>query len=91
MVVPSPTTPGLTAGERLALTLRRDATVSRRCVCGAAMSRARVRRGEIVHVAIAHEADCPAADGPHFNRLIRRLGDRLEWESVVVELEVAAA
>jgi hypothetical protein len=37
-----------------------------------------------------HEPDCPAADGPQLEALARRLGDALEYESIVVELEVAA-
>jgi hypothetical protein len=39
---------------------------------------------------MAHESDCPAADGPHLDALVRRLGARLEYESVVIEIEVAA-
>ena len=89
-LVPSPTTPGLTAARRIALQLRRDATVSGVCVCGARFPRVRARRGGVAHLAMRHEHDCPAADGPHFDQLVRRLGDRLEWETVVVELEVAA-
>jgi hypothetical protein len=89
-VVPSPATPGLSAAERLALTLRRDATVSGRCACGATMPPVRVRRGELVHLAMLHEPDCPAADGPLLDALVDRLGTRLEFESLVVEIEVAA-
>lgn len=89
-LVPSPTTPGLTAAEQVALRLRRDATVAGVCACGARFPRVRCRRGVVAKVAMIHEVDCPAADGPHFDQLVRRLGDRLEWETVVVEFEVAA-
>jgi hypothetical protein len=37
-----------------------------------------------------HEHDCPAADGPHLQALVDRLGGELSYETVVVELEVAA-
>ena len=86
VIVPSPSQAGLSAAERLALTLRRDATVSGRCVCGAVAPRIRARRGETVHYAFHHERDCPAADGPHFQALASRLGDALQYEYVVVEV-----
>ncbi len=91
-LVPSPDTPGLTAAERLALTLRRDATVAGRCVCGATFPPIRVVRGEAVDATMEHENDCPAANGPVFDRMLERLGGRraLRWESVVVEREVAS-
>src|SRR5213079_1834287 len=88
-VVPSPATPGLSAPERLALTLRRDATISGRCACGALLPRIRIRRGELVHAAMEHEADCPAAGGPRVEALVRRLGAELEHEAIIVELEIA--
>jgi hypothetical protein len=37
-----------------------------------------------------HEHDCPAADGPHLQALVDRLGGELSYETVVAELEVAA-
>jgi hypothetical protein len=84
-VCPSPDTPGLTPAERLALTIRRDATVTGRCARGATM---RVDgKGAVVHAVMEHEEDCPAADGPHLRRLAERLGDRLRSDFVVVELE----
>jgi hypothetical protein len=90
VIVPSPSQAGLSAAERLALTLRRDATVSGSCVCGAVAPRIRARRGETVHFAFQHEHDCPAADGPHLDALAARLGDELAFEMVVVQVEVAA-
>lgn len=41
---------------------------------------------------MAHEPDCPAADGPHLDRMLERLGGRLaiKYEPIVVELEVAS-
>ena len=90
MVVPSPDSPGLTTAERLALTLRRDATVSGRCACGATLPRIRYRPGRVVHAAIEHEPDCPAADGPHLQQMAARLGGRLRYDHVLIELEVAA-
>jgi hypothetical protein len=89
-LLPSPTQPGLTDAERVALTLRRDATITRRCVCGATAALPRVRPGEVAHYWMAHEPDCPAADGPHLERLVRRLGANLKYEPIVVEMEVAA-
>jgi hypothetical protein len=89
-LVPSPATPGLSTSERLALTLRRDATVSGRCACGAVRPRIRVHRGEVMHFVMEHEADCPAADGPHLEALVRRLGQQLEHEAIIVEVELAA-
>jgi hypothetical protein len=89
-VVPSPNSPGLTTAERLALTLRRDATISGRCACGATMPRVRARRGEVVHAAMRHEPECPAADGPHIEALVRRLGNALQYDQVIIEFEVAA-
>jgi|SRR5579862_5940776 len=89
-LVPSPATPGLTAAERLALTLRRDATVSGRCACGATMASARIGAGGVTRATLAHEPDCPAADGPLLEHLAARLGDRLCMEAVVLELEGAA-
>ncbi|HEY8645035.1 MAG TPA: hypothetical protein VIL77_04070 [Gaiellaceae bacterium] len=88
-LLPSPDQPGLSAAERLALTLRREATVSGRCVCGAVAPRVRARRGEVTHVAMVHESDCPAANSC-LQALAARLGDALTYEYVVVELEVAA-
>jgi hypothetical protein len=37
-----------------------------------------------------HEADCPAAAGPHLQRLAERLGETIVYDSIVVELKVAA-
>jgi len=88
--VPSPSQAGLSAAERLALTLRRDATVSGHCICGAVAPRVRARRGETVHYAFHHERDCPAADGPHLQALASRLGDLIQYEYVVVDVDVAA-
>jgi hypothetical protein len=90
MLVPSPDQPGLTSAERLALSLRRDATVTGRCICGAVAPRVRARWGEVTHYSMLHESGCPAADGPHLRALARRLGSDLAYETVVVELEVAA-
>jgi hypothetical protein len=39
---------------------------------------------------MVHESDCPAADGPFLDALVRRLGDQLEHEAIIVEVEVAA-
>jgi hypothetical protein len=64
--------------------------VTGRCVCGATAPRPRARRGEVTHYAMEHEHDCPAADGPHLQTLVERLGAELAYETVVVELEVAA-
>ncbi len=89
-VIPSPESPGLDPTERIKLQLRRDATIAGRCVCGARYPRVRARRGVVTHLAMVHQDDCPAADGPHLEQLVRRLGDRLEWQTVVVEFEVAA-
>jgi hypothetical protein len=89
-LVPSPATPGLSTSELLALTLRRDATVSGRCACGAVRPCIRYRRGEVVHFAMEHETDCPAGDGPHLEALVRRLGAQLEHEAIIVEIEIAA-
>jgi hypothetical protein len=90
-LVPSPNMPGLTAAERVALTLRRDATIAGRCACGATFPRVVVRRGRHVDVEMRHEPDCPAADGPHLVRMLERLGGptALAYETVVVELDVA--
>lgn len=88
-VVPSPAAPGLTAAERLALTLRRDATIAGRCACGAVAPKARVKKGSIVVVPIEHAEDCPAASRV-VDELARRLGDQVEYELVGVEVEVAA-
>lgn len=90
VIVPSPSQAGLSAAERLALTLRRDASVSGRCICGAVAPRIRARRGEVTHIPMMHEADCPAADGPHLYALAARLGDAIEYEYIVAELEVAS-
>jgi hypothetical protein len=68
-----------------------DATITGCCACGATLPRIRVRRGKAVqHVAMEHEPDCPAADGPYLAALLRRLGERLEYAAIAVEVEVAA-
>lgn len=90
LVVPSPNTPGLTAAERLALMLRRDANIAGRCVCGATFPRVRYRHGGVLHAVMTHASDCPAADEPTLSRMVDRLGAALEYEAVVVDLEVAA-
>lgn len=89
-LVPSPRMPGLTAAERLALTVRRDATLAGRCVCGATFPPVvRARAGELASLEMEHEADCPAAHGPTLDRMLERIGRRaIEYEPVVVELEV---
>jgi hypothetical protein len=92
VLVPDPTQPGLTPAERLALTLRAEATATGRCACGATRPPIRARRGEYVEVAIVHRHDCPAADGPHIDRLVARLGGEgsVLYAAVVVDVEVAA-
>lgn len=89
-LVASPDTPGLTVAERLALTLRRDATISGRCACGAKRPTVRINPPELVQVELVHADDCPAADGPHLERLRNRLGDQLEWDTVLVQVKAAA-
>lgn len=88
-VLPSPDTPGLTVGEQLALTVRRDATLSGRCACGATRPAVKIRRGRARDVAMEHERDCPAVSAT-LDVLVRRLGRALEYEAITVELEVAA-
>ncbi len=90
MLLPSPNQPGLTPAERLALTIRRDATVTGRCLCGAVAPCVRARRGEVTHYSMFHEADCPAADGPHLQALAARLGAAMEYETIIVDLPLAA-
>jgi hypothetical protein len=90
VLVPSPDQPGLTDAERLALRLRAEATATGRCACGARWTPRQARRGEVVHVRMLHENDCPAADGPHLQRLAERLGESIVYESIVVGLKVAA-
>jgi hypothetical protein len=96
VLVPSPDQPGLTEAERIALRLRAEATATGRCVCGAHWKPTRkIRRGAVVHVRMLHESDCPAADGPHLQRLAERLGDSILYDSIlydsiVVEFKVAA-
>jgi hypothetical protein len=86
VLVPSPTQPGLSEAERLALRLRRDANIAGACACGARFGSLRVRPGRIAHPVMRHRVDCPAGDGPTLERLAGRLGDALEYEAVVVEL-----
>jgi hypothetical protein len=89
-VVPSPNQPGLTEAERFALRLRRDATVTGRCVCGAVRRPVRANRATLNHAAMVHENDCPAADGSHFQRLVERLGPGIAYELITADVEVAA-
>lgn len=89
-VLPDPDQAGLTPGERLALTLRRDASISGVCVCGATAKPIRYRKGQIMQLPFEHEHDCPAADGPHLERMVKRLGSALQYRAVIAEIEVAA-
>jgi hypothetical protein len=90
-VVVDPEQPGLLPAERLALRLRRDATVSGVCACGAIRPLLRPGRvGGVVHAVVLHESDCPAADGPHLRRLAARLGPAIQYAFVEAEIEVAA-
>jgi hypothetical protein len=90
IIVPDPDQPGLTRAERLALTLRRDATASGRCACGATAPRVRAQPGAVNHRTMRHEHDCPAADGPVLEAMVERLGSRLEYVYAIVEFRRAA-
>ena len=90
ILVPDPEQAGLTQAERLALRLRRDASINGSCVCGAIAPPIRYRSGEVVSVTMLHEHDCPAADGPHLDRLAVRLGSRLVYQTIRAEIEVGA-
>jgi hypothetical protein len=88
-IVPSPSQPGLSPAERLALTVRRDATMRGACACGARAEPAQVRGGGVAVMPLLHMDDCPAVS-PLLERLAGRLGDRGVYELVVAEIEVAA-
>lgn len=49
----------LTLAERLALDLRAQVNRSGACVCGATWSAPEIGPGEVAHVHVWHEHDCP--------------------------------
>jgi hypothetical protein len=89
VIVADPEQPGLSPAERLALRLRVAANVSGSCVCGARMAPVRIRAGELQVVPLEHHDCCPAIS-PIIDRVAARLGPRLLFRSVVVEMRVAA-
>ena len=62
--------PGLTSAERVALTIRNDATATGRCACGAtwelpvALIPGTINRGRMIH-----EDDCPAISPAAFRAI----------------------
>lgn len=89
VIVADPDAAGLIPPERLALQLRREATITGRCACGAVAPPVRIRQGKVTHWPVEHEHDCPAASAA-VDRLAARLGDRVLYQTLVVDLEVAA-
>jgi hypothetical protein len=90
VLVADPQQNGLTDRERIALTLRADATATGRCACGAVWPRLRLKRGKVTHATMLHAADCPAASIDVLSALAARLGPSLKFAALRVELKQAA-
>jgi hypothetical protein len=93
-IIPDVSQPGLTEAERLALTVRNDASVSGACACGARSSPNRATRralkGELVVFPMVHRPDCPAIS-PVLEELVDRLGPDLRFRPLVRETPEWAA
>jgi hypothetical protein len=77
--------------ERRALRVQRDATLSGRCACGAAMpSAVDAKAGDVQNWVMEHQPPCPAA-GRTLADLAARLGPALTLELLPVELELSDA